>query len=195
MCEQVNRVWQCSDAGDSLFSIILGPAQHVRDSKYHPVERQYGRAGRELRERMPMAMHRLDDWSQPQEMIQVAGQDSEDLQLEPLHATGDDYQAGREDHSCRKAVYADVADSDSQKRQQERQSGHDLRPVTQGVPNHGRRDQQHEHQVDALRRKHMSRRDMIRSIGDEEQQRPSAADRRPSENAMAITSLNPEAPN
>ena len=140
-----------------------------------------------------MAMHRLDDWSQPQEMIQVARQDPEYFQFEPLHSPGDDYQAGREDYSCRKAVYADVADSDSQKRQQERQASHDLRPVTQGVPNHGRRDQQHEHQVDALRRKHMSRRDVIRSIGDEEQQRPSAADRRPSQNAIAITSLKPEA--
>src|SRR5207245_11026469 len=98
---------------------------------------------------MPMAMHRLDDWSQPQEMIQVARQDPEYFQFEPLHSPGDDYQAGREDYSCRKAVYADVADSDSQKRQQERQASHDLRPVTPGVPNHRRRTREPEHRIAA----------------------------------------------
>ena len=117
---------------------------------------------------MPLPLHRLDDRTQPQIMIQIAGQDAEYFQLEPLHAPDDDYQPCCQHRACREAVHVGVADGDRQECKQERQPCHHLRAIAESVRNHRRRHRQHEHQIDGLRRKHLRRRNVVHGVGREE---------------------------
>ena len=101
-------------------------------------------------------------------MIQIAGQDPEYFQFEPLHASHDDYEPCCQHRASRQAVHVRVADRDCQEGKQERQPGHHLRAIAQSVRNHGRCHRQHEHQVGGLRRKYLRRRNVIHRVGREE---------------------------
>ena len=86
-----------------------------------------------------------------------------------------------------------MADSDRQKCQQKGKAGHNLRAIAQGIPDHGSRDYEHEHKINGLGGEHMRCGNVVGGVGDEKQQRPSAADASSSQNAIAIVSLEPEA--
>ena len=173
--QQQRGIQQGRRGGDVLLPLVARPPEHIRHAEDQPVQRQDSRTRGKFRKRMPFPMHRFDDRPQPQIMIQIAGQDSEHFQLEPLHAQYYDHQPRCQHRSRRQAVHVRVTDRDRQERKQKCEPGHHLRAITQSVHNHRRCHCQHEHQVEGLRRKHLRRRNVIHRVGRKEEECPTAS--------------------
>src|SRR3954471_10680161 len=105
-------------------------------------------------------------------MIKVAGEDSEYLEFEPVALQGDKDNADGEDYACRQGIDVDATDKDGGVGEKEGEPGDDLRVVPQGVPHHRKSDDEHENEIESLRREHVRGWHVVHRVGGEEEERP-----------------------
>src|SRR3954471_1782824 len=107
--EQKNAIEQCGDRRDVLLGNVVDPANDIRDAIDQPVRSEDGNTGYEFRKMNPVFAHWLNDGSQPEIVIQVAGENSEDLQLKPLAAKRDQHNANREYYASAQRIHIHAA--------------------------------------------------------------------------------------
>src|SRR5689334_679779 len=105
-----------------LFEIRLDSASHIRNAENQPVEKQHGQAGVVLRKVAAVRTLCAENPVEPIQMIEIAGENAENFQLEPAHLEDDPDQSDRQHHTRREAVDCALAQTACQITQQKRYS-------------------------------------------------------------------------
>ena len=117
---------------------------------------------------------------QPVEVREICRQNAENFQLEPAHFQDDGHQTDRQEDAGAQAIHAVLAQTYREIAEQKRQTGDELRAVTQRVQRHRHGNEQHESAIDGepseIRREDTHRADVVNAVGAEKEQRPAAAD-------------------
>ena len=140
-----------------------------------------------------MASHRHDDGGEPDEVIDVGGEDAEDFEFEPAAAMNDGDETERENGAGGERVDGVLADGDGGEGEEKSEAGDDLGIVAQGVNDHDGGDEEEEDEVDPLRVDDASVGNEMHGVGDEEGERPAAADEGAGEDAVAVAALEVDA--
>src|SRR5580704_10169512 len=88
-----------------LLEIRLDSTENVRNAERQPVEEQHGEAGVIFGESAAVRAVGTEDFVEPVEMIEVAGENTEDFQFEPAHLQHNRYKADREKYSREQPIY------------------------------------------------------------------------------------------
>ncbi len=102
--EEKKCVEKSGDGGDMLFEIGFDAAQDVGNTERQPVEEQHGDAGVIFGEEAAMRAVGAEDFVKPIEMIEVAGEDAENFELEPTHFQDNGDEADRKDHAGEQSI-------------------------------------------------------------------------------------------
>jgi hypothetical protein len=83
-------------------------------------------------------------------MVEIETDEAGQFEFIPVLATGDVYQTQSQEKTRNQTEDGDVADANGAKRQQEGETGDDLRLVEQRVPDHADGDEHHQDEVGCL---------------------------------------------
>ena len=156
-----------------FFEVGFSRADNVGNAKGQPVEEKQSQACMVLLEVTALSSFDAEDAIQPIEMIQVAGENSEDFEFEPTHSQDDRNESDGKKHAGRETVDRVLAQSDSGVTKQECQASDKLRTIAQGVKRHGHGDEEHQSAIERERawvlRKNAHGSHMVDSEGAEEE--------------------------
>src|SRR6266567_7244861 len=125
-----------------FFEVGFYVAGNIGDAEDQPVEKKQRQAGVVLLEVPAVSALDAEDAVEPVEMIQVAGENAEDFELEPAHFQDDGNQADGEKHAGRKAVDSVLTQCHGCVTKQKGQTGDELRAIAQGVERHAYSDEE-----------------------------------------------------
>ncbi len=144
---QAKTVEQSGSGGEAFFVFIGDGAVDIGQPEQQPIEGKQRNAKAELRELDAVGPHCFNDRRDPQEVIEVGGDNAEDFEPEPFHPQGQDNDGHSEDDAGYEAVERRVMDSYGQVGQDKRQSGRGLRFVAQAVCHDGGRNGEHQEEI------------------------------------------------
>jgi len=136
-----------------------------------------------------MAYRGNDDAREPDEMIHVGGEDAEDFEFEPAASVDDGDEAEGENGAGGEGVDGVLADANSEEGEEKGETGDDLGVVAQGVKDHCDGDEEEEDEVDRFGVYDAGVGNEMHGVGDEEGERPAAADEGAGEDAVAVAAL------
>src|SRR5437016_13578404 len=134
-----------------FFEVAFYVAGNIGDAEDQPVEKKQRQAGVVLLEGPAVRPLDAENSVEPIEMIQVAGENAEDFELEPAHFQDDRNQSDGEKHAGRKAVDSVLAERHCGVTQQEGKTGYELRAIAQGVEGHSHRNEEHHSTIERER--------------------------------------------
>jgi len=126
-------------------------------------------------------------------VIHVGSENAEDFEFEPTAAMYDGDEAEREDGAGGKGVDGVLADAYGEEGEKEGQAGDDLGIVAQGVDDHDGSDEEEEDEVNRFGVYDAGVENEMHRVGDEEGERPAAADQGSGEDAIAVAALEVDA--
>ena len=83
-----------------LFEISFDGAGDIGNAKYQPVEEEHGEAGVVFGKGTAVSALEAEELVEPIEMIEVAGEDAENFELEPAHFQDNADKSDGQNHAC-----------------------------------------------------------------------------------------------
>ena len=123
-----------------FLEVGLNVAGNVGDTEGQPVEEKQRQAGAVFLEVTAVSALDAKEAVKPIEMIQVAGKDAEDLELEPAHFENDGNKTDGEEDTGGQAVDGVLAQRDRCVSQQKGKTSYELRAIPQSMKGHGHGD-------------------------------------------------------
>ncbi len=142
--EQQEDVQESSKGGDVFFEVRLYVACDVGNTKCQPVEEEQSQTGLVFVEVAAVSPFDTEDAVEPIKVIQVAGKNTEDFELEPAHFQDDGDKTDGKNYARDQAVDGVLTQRHGGVTEQKGQAGNELRAISQGVRGH--RDGHHKHQ-------------------------------------------------
>ena len=127
-----------------FFEVAFYVAGNIGDAEDQPVEKKQRQAGVVLLEVPAVSALDAEKSVEPIEMIQVAGENAEDFELEPAHFQDDGDKTDAKNYAGGQAVDGVLTQCHGRVTEQKSQAGNELRAISQSVRGH--RDGHNQHQ-------------------------------------------------
>src|SRR6185503_11308275 len=193
--EYSGRVDDGRDAGDVFFALIERSTKDIGEAEDEPVKQderggwpELSKAGVILRQ----------DFTEPDEMADIDGDQTAELEHRPVIGSGDDDECDGEDGACCEGEddgfvwVLDVTGQQGSKAQQERERGDGLGSVKERVADHSGGDEEHQDKVEGKRMKYTRCLKVVRSEGCEVGKGPTASNSAAGEDAVGWFAFEPD---